>query len=318
MYYLVFELQPDLMVHNSEWTLLDITKERNVAYYPCCPEAYIDVTYNLTLKRESPNYIAVVGTPTTGNWNDQSSIHFMVHVMVVYSHRLPHPGHFLASTTVRRQDNHRGVHNDIDIIVSDLFQPNFTTDTVQHASDRWVINQRLVFQNFIQKTSSFMIFHDEETNDDVTILSLWNIVDFEVSAMFISTSWKLYPKKKNSCSNFLEYSFDDVLVMLSVHWLQNSVWFSSGFLTWSLTVSFKFTCLKFSTYFSTVHFYSCSLYLVSISLIISLIVINMSKRSSTRPLPWRFNHFLTGWLGKILWLDDMVQLVSSSCRIQKQ
>lgn len=37
------------MAH-PEWELLKATAKRNVVYYPCCAEPYIDITYDLTLK----------------------------------------------------------------------------------------------------------------------------------------------------------------------------------------------------------------------------------------------------------------------------
>ncbi|XP_068085344.1 uncharacterized protein [Anabrus simplex] len=55
-----------LMVSNSEWDVEKVTDGRNVKYYSCCPEPYIDVTYNVTLRRRSPAYSAIVITPATG------------------------------------------------------------------------------------------------------------------------------------------------------------------------------------------------------------------------------------------------------------
>ncbi|KAF4524650.1 hypothetical protein B566_EDAN013759 [Ephemera danica] len=57
--------ETDWMVNNSEWELLEMTKQRNVAFYACCVEAYIDVSYTLTLRRRSPAYSAIVITPAT-------------------------------------------------------------------------------------------------------------------------------------------------------------------------------------------------------------------------------------------------------------
>ncbi|KAG8235332.1 hypothetical protein J437_LFUL003615 [Ladona fulva] len=59
------EAEMDLMVPNTEWEITSLTRKRNVAYYSCCTEAYIDVTFTLTLKRRSPTYNAVVITPAS-------------------------------------------------------------------------------------------------------------------------------------------------------------------------------------------------------------------------------------------------------------
>ncbi|XP_012266421.2 acetylcholine receptor subunit alpha-like 2 isoform X1 [Athalia rosae] len=170
------EDRPDLMLHNSEWILKDVTRERNVAYYPCCPEAYIDVTYNLTLKRESPNYVAVVVPPATA------------------------------------------------IVL-------------------------------------------------LTLITFWLPVNCEEKVTVAA------------CTS--------VLITLFLIYFNQKV----------PSVAYNTPLI--------VHFYSYSLYLVSISLIISVTVINMSKSNNRRPLPWRVKQFLVGWLGKVLWLDDVVQLVKA-------
>ncbi|XP_015515817.2 acetylcholine receptor subunit alpha-like 2 isoform X1 [Neodiprion lecontei] len=168
------ENQPDLLTHNSEWLLKGLTRERNVAHYPCCPEAYIDVTYNLTMQRQSPNYAAIVMTPATA----------------------------------------------------------------------------IVFLTLV------IFWLPPQSEDRITVAACTMVL----------------------ISLFLIY-FNQKLPATAHH-----------------------TPL-------ILHFYNCSLYLVSISLIISVMVINMSKRSNARRLPWRVKQFLVGQLGKILWLDEMVQLV---------
>lgn len=40
-------------------------RQRNVVHYPCCPEPYVDLQFNLTLERRSPAYKAIVVTPAT-------------------------------------------------------------------------------------------------------------------------------------------------------------------------------------------------------------------------------------------------------------
>lgn len=38
-------------VENTEWEYVNSTIIRNVKRYPCCPEPYGDITYNITLRR---------------------------------------------------------------------------------------------------------------------------------------------------------------------------------------------------------------------------------------------------------------------------
>ncbi|XP_046387407.1 acetylcholine receptor subunit alpha-like 1 [Ischnura elegans] len=57
------EAEMDLMVPNTQWEIVSMTRKRNVAFYSCCPEAYIDVTFTLTLQRRSPTYSALVIVP---------------------------------------------------------------------------------------------------------------------------------------------------------------------------------------------------------------------------------------------------------------
>ncbi|KAK7874314.1 hypothetical protein R5R35_007791 [Gryllus longicercus] len=55
----------ELMETNSEWEVVRVTERRNVKVYACCDEPYIDVTYNVTVRRRSPTYSALVLTPAT-------------------------------------------------------------------------------------------------------------------------------------------------------------------------------------------------------------------------------------------------------------
>ncbi|XP_047119677.1 acetylcholine receptor subunit alpha-L1-like isoform X4 [Schistocerca piceifrons] len=57
------ELQMDLWNTNSEWQIVDVKGNRAEQYYSCCTEPYIDITYNITLRRQSPAYSAIVITP---------------------------------------------------------------------------------------------------------------------------------------------------------------------------------------------------------------------------------------------------------------
>ena len=39
--------ESDFFVDSGEWNLLGIPVRRNVEYYPCCPQPYPDVTFQL-------------------------------------------------------------------------------------------------------------------------------------------------------------------------------------------------------------------------------------------------------------------------------
>jgi hypothetical protein len=56
----------ELMNNNSQWEVTRVHKQRNLIYYECCPEAYVDVTYSFYLRRRSEAYRTVVITPATG------------------------------------------------------------------------------------------------------------------------------------------------------------------------------------------------------------------------------------------------------------
>ncbi|XP_044020061.1 neuronal acetylcholine receptor subunit alpha-5-like [Aphidius gifuensis] len=57
-----------------------------------------------------------------------------------------------------------------------------------------------------------------------------------------------------------------------------------------------------------VSFYSGCLYQVSISLIISTTVINLSRKPNCQPLPRNIKRILNGWLGKYLGLSNLIQV----------
>uniref|UniRef100_A0A182PA78 ETS domain-containing protein n=1 Tax=Anopheles epiroticus TaxID=199890 RepID=A0A182PA78_9DIPT len=57
------EPQFETLLGNSEWKILKIGSERNTRYYPCCAEPYIDITYNVTLQRQSDTHRAIVIVP---------------------------------------------------------------------------------------------------------------------------------------------------------------------------------------------------------------------------------------------------------------
>ncbi|BFZ02073.1 hypothetical protein BsWGS_05112 [Bradybaena similaris] len=41
---------------NVEWDILNVTAHRRVKFYPCCPEPYPDITFNITLRRRTLFY----------------------------------------------------------------------------------------------------------------------------------------------------------------------------------------------------------------------------------------------------------------------
>ncbi|XP_026464536.1 acetylcholine receptor subunit alpha-type acr-16-like [Ctenocephalides felis] len=55
----------ELLISNNEWQVKDYTAERHQKYYPCCPEPYADVEFNITLTRRSPTYSSLVITPAS-------------------------------------------------------------------------------------------------------------------------------------------------------------------------------------------------------------------------------------------------------------
>jgi uncharacterized DUF497 family protein len=54
-----------LLETNSEWQVVEVRSNRDVITYACCEEPYIEITYNLTLRRQSATYNALVITPAT-------------------------------------------------------------------------------------------------------------------------------------------------------------------------------------------------------------------------------------------------------------
>ena len=41
---------------NVEWDVLNVTAMKRVKFYPCCPEPYPDITFNITLRRRTLFY----------------------------------------------------------------------------------------------------------------------------------------------------------------------------------------------------------------------------------------------------------------------
>lgn len=59
-------ISKDLLVENAQWEVTGLKGQRNVKWYSCCNEPYIDVQINFTIARRSPTYKAVVIVPATG------------------------------------------------------------------------------------------------------------------------------------------------------------------------------------------------------------------------------------------------------------
>ena len=43
---------------NGEWQLIDASSMRNVEYYECCPEPYIDITVFINIRRRTLYYFS--------------------------------------------------------------------------------------------------------------------------------------------------------------------------------------------------------------------------------------------------------------------
>ncbi|XP_058817102.1 acetylcholine receptor subunit alpha-like 1 isoform X2 [Topomyia yanbarensis] len=56
---------PEIIINvpNNEWSIHKVTTDRNIVYYACCTEPYIDVQYNITLQRHSSTHKAIVISP---------------------------------------------------------------------------------------------------------------------------------------------------------------------------------------------------------------------------------------------------------------
>ena len=50
---------------NGEWDLVSAEAVRNVVKYSCCPDPFIDITYNLTLRRRVTFYLNNLIFPCT-------------------------------------------------------------------------------------------------------------------------------------------------------------------------------------------------------------------------------------------------------------
>uniref|UniRef100_A0A6B2EBZ9 Putative nicotinic acetylcholine receptor alpha 10 subunit n=1 Tax=Phlebotomus kandelakii TaxID=1109342 RepID=A0A6B2EBZ9_9DIPT len=55
----------EMYVLNHEWEIVDTHIKRNEKIYVCCPEPYVDISYNITIARKSTMYKAIVVTPVT-------------------------------------------------------------------------------------------------------------------------------------------------------------------------------------------------------------------------------------------------------------
>ncbi|XP_050544763.1 acetylcholine receptor subunit alpha-like 1 isoform X1 [Daktulosphaira vitifoliae] len=53
---------------HSEWDITNVIPKRNIQIYPCCPEEiYIDISYNITIKRRTHPYKSVIYIPALCN-----------------------------------------------------------------------------------------------------------------------------------------------------------------------------------------------------------------------------------------------------------
>ncbi|KAF5302237.1 hypothetical protein FQA39_LY10276 [Lamprigera yunnana] len=51
------------IIVNGEWDITDTNATRNVMYYSCCAEPYVDATFKMVLTRRSPAYKAIIIAP---------------------------------------------------------------------------------------------------------------------------------------------------------------------------------------------------------------------------------------------------------------
>jgi nicotinic acetylcholine receptor len=49
-----------------EWDIMNVPARRNVKTYPCCPEPYPDITFNITLRRKTLFYTVNLIVPCVG------------------------------------------------------------------------------------------------------------------------------------------------------------------------------------------------------------------------------------------------------------
>ncbi|KAK9876611.1 hypothetical protein WA026_013989, partial [Henosepilachna vigintioctopunctata] len=57
------EIERELIIESTEWELVSTSMKKSSKYYSCCPEAYPDISANITISRRSPSYKAVIVTP---------------------------------------------------------------------------------------------------------------------------------------------------------------------------------------------------------------------------------------------------------------
>ncbi|CAG5121910.1 unnamed protein product, partial [Candidula unifasciata] len=53
--------------YNVEWDILNVTAMKRVKFYPCCPEPYPDITFNITLRRRTLFYTLNLIMPCVSN-----------------------------------------------------------------------------------------------------------------------------------------------------------------------------------------------------------------------------------------------------------
>lgn len=51
---------------NAEWKLMDLTRTRTSTVYTCCPDAYVNLNFKMTLKRNSALYCSILLMPAAG------------------------------------------------------------------------------------------------------------------------------------------------------------------------------------------------------------------------------------------------------------
>ena len=49
-----------------EWDILEVPAKRNVKFYTCCDEPYLDITFNITMRRKTLFYTVNLIIPCMG------------------------------------------------------------------------------------------------------------------------------------------------------------------------------------------------------------------------------------------------------------
>lgn len=131
-----------LLIQNTEWELISLTKERNAKKYNCCPEPYIDVTFNMTVKRRSPTYKAIIITPAFGMspFNHSLQKNGLVpntsKKLFISSNNRTNSFKLLAAASSRRKNPVKRMHSNNNIHIFAVFQSKMSRHGGPHTINR--------------------------------------------------------------------------------------------------------------------------------------------------------------------------------------